>query len=236
MTYFHDLSEAADTMKPGEIITKETAKFVEPKIEPNDILSISITTEAQNESNAPIAGTANSSSTQIDGFLVDKNGYIEYVLLGFVKVAGLTTTEARELIKQKAKEFYKNPIVNVRIVNFDVTVLGDVQRPGRVTIPSEKATILDVISMSGDLQLTAKRKNILLARTEGEETKFVRLDVTSSDIFKSPYFYVKQRDIIYVEQNTYKNQTSDNTVLRYFGFTGAIVAIVSLLFATRIIK
>lgn len=232
--YFHNLQK--DTLYPGDIVKEGVTQFKDPRIEPNDILSVSIQTLAQNEGNSPVSSNVPASPTALSGFLVDKDGYVELSLIGHVKVGGLTTSEARELIKQKAKEFYNSPLVNVRFINFDVTVVGDVRKPGNINIVNQKATILDVLGMAGDLNPTAKRKNILLARIEGDKTTFTRLDLTSTDIYKSPYFYVKQRDYIYVEQNNSKVQSSDNTFVRYVGYLGGVLGIASFLFLAKIIK
>ncbi len=232
--YFNDLK--TDTLHPEKIVHEGTTQYVEPKIQVSDVLNVSIQTLAQSESSELVSAKASSSADPMSGFLVDKNGYIELSLVGFVKVAGLTTAEARELIKQKVKEFYKDPVVNVHISNFDVVVMGDVNHPGVVKIPNEKANIIDVLALAGDITLTGQRKNILLARTEDNKTTFVRFDITSTDIFKSPYFYVKQRDYIYVEHNKFKRQTSDNSFSRYIAYLSAIVGVSSLLFLFKIIK
>lgn len=224
--YFNNIKN--DTLHPGIIVKDSGVAYEEPIILTNDVLSISIQTLAQNEGNELIA-KSNVSTDLMSGFHVDKNGYVELSLIGFVKVVGLTTTEARELIKQKAKEYYKDPLVNVRIANFDVTVLGDVNNPGIVKMPTEKTSIIDVLALAGDLAPTAKRNNILLVRREGDKTRFVRLDVTSSDIFKSPYFYVKQRDYIYVEPSNFKRQTSNGLITRYIGVASGLVGVVSIL-------
>jgi polysaccharide biosynthesis/export protein len=233
--YFHNLK--SDTLHPGVIAIDGTTQFVEPKIQVNDILSVSIQTLTQSESSELVMAKASGGNEDpMSGFLVDKNGYIELSMIGFVKVGGLTTAEARELIKQRVKEFYKDPVVNVHISNFDVTVLGDVSHPGIVKIHSEKANIIDVLALAGDLTITGQRKNVLLARTEGTKTTFVRFDLTSTDIFKSPYFYVKQRDYIYVEPNKYKRQTSDNSFTRYLSYMSAVIGVTSILFLFKVIK
>ena len=232
--YFQDLP---DTASITPVTMPPTTKFVDPKIESNDILAITLQTIVQNnESNTPITTNSQGTFNYLNGFLVDKNGYIELSLIGFVKVAGLTTAEARELIKQKAKEFYKEPVVNVRIANFDIVVLGDVSRPGTLTLPSEKASIIDAIALSGDLNMTAKRDNILLIRSEGDERKYVRFDMRSTQIFQSPYFYLKQRDIIYVEPNKNKIQNSDNTIIRNLGILSSLISIASLIVVFKSIK
>jgi polysaccharide export outer membrane protein len=105
-----------------------------------------------------------------------------------------------------------------------------------VTVPSEKATVFDVLAMSGDLQLTGKRKNVLLVRSEGDKKTFARLDLTSSDIYKSPYLYVKQRDMLYVEPNRFKVVSSDNRLNRNLALFTAAVSIISLLFVFKVVK
>lgn len=232
--YFNTLKD--DTTYPAKVTISGTTQFKDPTIQPNDILSITIQTLAQNESNAPMEAASSPVADQLSGFLVDKDGYVDLQPVGQVKVMGMTTSEAREAIKLKVAPLYKDPVVRVRIVNFEVRVLGDVGRPGVVTIPSEKATVLDVLALSGDLQTTAKRDNILLARTEGDKTTFVRLDLTSPDIFRNPYFYVKQRDYIYVEPGNFKRQSSDNSVLRYLSYGTSLLGVVSFLYLTKIIK
>jgi polysaccharide biosynthesis/export protein len=229
--YFNDLP---DTISTPFVINQ--TPFVDPKIENNDILAITVQTAVQNPGNSPISSTSVGVFNPLNGFLVDRNGYIELSLIGFVKVGGLTTTEARELIKQRADKIYKDPVVNVRIANFDITVLGDVAKPGRVNMPNEKVSIIDAIALSGDLNLTAKRENILLARTEGNETKFVRFDMRSSKIFQSRYFWLKQNDVIYVTPNKFKIQSSDQTFTRNLGILSAIISLASLVLIFRTVK
>jgi polysaccharide export outer membrane protein len=232
--YFSDLRQ--DTMGEPPIVMPHTTPYVDPKIESNDILSITVQTTAQNEGNTPMASNNASGRDIYSGFLVDKDGMVDVALLGPVKVGGLTTREAKELVRQKAQLYYKEPVVNVRILNFDIEVLGDVGKPGIVTIPNEKASVLDVMAYAGDLPLTAKRKNILLIRSEGDQKKFVRLDMTSSNIFQSPYYWVKQHDVLYVEPSNFKIQNSDNTFTRYFGIGTSIISVISLLIAFKVIK
>lgn len=228
VVYFNDLP---DTI-PSQIVMGPAAVYEDPKIQPNDNLAVTIQTLATDgnlgDINTPVSSNSSGTFSALNGFLVDKNGYIELKLIGFVKVAGLTTTEARELIKQKAKEFFKDPVVNVRIANFNITVLGDVNRPGAINVPTEKMSIIDAIALSGDLSLTARRDNILLTRIEDNQVKHVRIDLRSSSIFSSPYFYLKQNDKIYVEPNRSKVQSSDNSFVRNLGIISSIVSIASL--------
>ena len=233
-TYFYDIPDTLGSSNP--LIMNQITPFVDPKIEVNDVLAVTIQTIEQNNSNTPITTNSPGTFSPLNGFLVDKNGYIELSLIGFVKVAGLSTAEARELVKQRAKEFYKEPVVNLRISNFDILVLGDVGKPGTVTVPNEKAGIVDIIGLAGDLNSTAKRKNILLIRTDGDQKKFLRFDITSSKIFQSPYYYVKQHDIIYVEPNRYKREGADQTLIRDLGILTSLVSLISLLYIFQNIR
>ncbi len=240
--YFNDLKKHPDY--PGKIVLDSLIPYSDPKIEANDILSVTIEVYnplSERGSSVDVSGSAGSSGVQdaeyaANSYQVDKDGYIELGQVGFVKLLGLTTTEARELIKQKAKSFYKDPIVNVHIVNFEVTVLGEVGKVGAIKIKGEKASILDVLALAGDLRPTAKRKEILIARTENNTVTFARIDITTADIYKSPYFYVKQRDLIYIEPTTYARQNTDNSILRAVSYFTAATSIVSFLLFSRIIK
>ena len=234
--YFNDLKNDSLYPGPGPIVMDSVTPFIDPKIEKNDVLAITIQTNNQNESNTPITTSTTGSFNALNGFLVDKDGYIELSLIGLVKVEGFTTTEARELIKQRAKEFWLEPVVNCRIANFDIQVLGDVGRVGTINSVSEKLSIVDAIALAGDLQATARRDNILLIRTEGDVKKFIRFDMRTAQIFRSPYFYLKQRDIIYVEPRRDKVQSSDGTFGRYTTYVTALVSLISVMFAFRIIK
>lgn len=231
---FHNLKK--DTTYPNPIVFDGITAYEEPKILPYDILSISIQIPVQSESSAPLETATTGPANEFSGFQVDKNGYVEIIVLGFVKVAGLTTAEARELIKQKAREYYRDPVVNVRIINFEVNVEGDVNRPGPVQVTDERSTILDVLDKAGGLQNTAKRKDILLRRMDGNKATFVRLDLTKTDILRSPYLYVRQHDVIYVEPNAYKRQLSNNSVRNVISYLGAVTGFISLLFILKIVK
>jgi polysaccharide export outer membrane protein len=224
LLYFKDVP---DTLTTPMVVN--ATPFVDPKIESNDILAITLQTLVQNPGNTPITTNSTGTFNLLNGNLVDRNGYIELSLLGFVKVGGLTTAEARELIKQKAKEFYKDPVVNVRIANFEVTVLGDVARPGKVSIPNEKGNIMDAIALAGDLNITAKKSNVMLVRHDGDREIFYRYDLRSSKVFQSPQFWLKQNDQIIVEPNRYKAQSSDQTFTRNLGIITTLISLASLI-------
>lgn len=230
--YFNDVPDSI----ASSVVISQPTPFVDPKIESNDILAITVQTVTQNETNTPITTNSPGIFNEINGNLVDKDGYIELELIGFVKVAGLTTSEARELIKQKATKYYNNPVVNVRIANFDILVLGEVGHAGKITSPSEKINIMDAIAMSGDLPLTARRDNIMLIRSYGDRKEIVRLNLNSSSIYRSPYYWLKQRDQIYVEPTKFRVQSSDNTFVRNLGIVSSLLSIVSIALILRTVK
>ncbi|GGC64971.1 polysaccharide export outer membrane protein [Pedobacter quisquiliarum] len=189
------------------------ALFQEPTIKPDDILSISIYTIDPNTSmvvnqlstqSAPtaIAMSSIAASPTPTGFLVDKNGEIQISVVGRVRLLGLTTFQARDLIQDIAAKSYNNPTVQVRYSNFKITVLGEVTRPATYTVPNEKLSILDALGLAGDLTIYGRRENVLLIReNDNKERSLVRLDLNSTKLFESPYFYLRQNDVIYVEPN-----------------------------------
>jgi polysaccharide export outer membrane protein len=201
--YFSNL----DSLKFVQI---NKAVYVEPLIQPDDILSISVQSLGQNAFLAPNQSASTSSDgtttvgVAINGFLVNKEGNVELPMLGVLKLSGLTITKAIEVVRIAAAKYYKDPTVQVRFANFKVTILGEVAKPASYTIPNEKISILDAISMAGDLTISGKRDNILLMRDNGDKKDVIRLNLNSSDIVASPYFYLKQNDVVYVEPNKTK--------------------------------
>lgn len=135
------------------------------------------------------------------GYLIDSTGMINMPIVGKVTVLGLSRIEATSLIESKLKPYLSNPVVQVRIMNFRVTVLGDVKSPGTFTIPNERITILEAIGLAGDLSITGNRKSVVVIRNEGTTEKQYKIDLTSKDIFKSPVYYLDQNDVVYVEPN-----------------------------------
>jgi len=204
------------------------AEFKEPVIQIDDILNISIqtidpqTSAALNQSGASMTGT-NSTAT---GFLVDKNGEVEIPMLGVIKLVGLTTSEAKNKVRSEASKFYKSPTVQVRFANYKITVIGEVNKPATYTIPSEKFSILDAIGMAGDLTIYGKRDNIMLIRDNEGKKEIVRLDLTSTSIMKSPFFYLKQNDVIYIEPGKARVAQNNTAAIRY---TTVALSVTSLL-------
>ena len=168
--------------------------------------------------------TNNSLSTQNTGFLVDKNGDVEMALVGKIRVAGLTTFQAKELIKEKVAVFYQHPNVQLRFTNFKVSVLGEVNAPSTYTLPNERVTILDALSLAGDLTIYGKRENILIVRDNDGKKEFARLDLNSSEIFNSPYYYLRQNDVIYVEPNKARVSANNAAQIQILGIVTSVVS------------
>ncbi len=231
VAYFQDVPDSTDVVK-----RVHNTKFVEPVIHSGDILNIEVTTI-----DAELGGITKEKQTdmstadeKMSGYMVDKNGYVEVPIIGKLKVDGMTTIEIKELVRKNALKFYKDPLVNIRIANFYITVLGEVKTPGRYVVNSEKVNIVDAIGLAGDLTLGAKRSNVMLMREENGETVFTRIDLNSTDIFQSKYFYLQSGDKIYVEplKAMAKSGTRDTSGDRVFsiaiGLASLAIAIVTL--------
>lgn len=192
-----------------------------PTIQPNDILTIIVgslsaeSNEMFNAANTMTTASANYASSgtgaklQPLGYLVQADGTIEMPLVGQVKIMGLTTAAASDLIKEKLEKYVKGPSVIIRNVNFKVSVLGEVRSPAIYVIPDEKITLPQVLSMAGDLTIYGNRSNVLIIREENGKREYARLDLTKRAIFDSPYYYLHKNDQIYVEPVKAKMLESD---------------------------
>lgn len=163
-----------------------------------------------------------------NGYLIDGNGEVSLPIIGKIKIAGLNRNEAVLLIEKELKKYLNNPLVNLSILNFKITVLGEVSQPGTYRIPNERITVLEAIGLAGDLKITGLRKNVLLIREENKIRKEIRLDLTSKEIFNSEGYYLKQNDVIYVEPNV--NTRVNSTFLK--SNTPIFISITSILIST----
>lgn len=222
-------------------------QFTEPTIQYDDILSVSINTLDLQSSAAmnmaPNIGTVSSSIGSASSltlpsnasYRVDKTGYIEIPLLGKFNVIGLTTQVLKNNIQNKLTEYYKMPSVDVKYLNFKVTVLGEVLKPGTYVIPNEKITILDALGLAGDLTIFGRRENVLLIRDNknSESKQLVRMNLSSKNIFTSPYFYLKQNDVLYIEPMDAKIADLDAVQNRYITIFSSVLSVLIIL-ATRL--
>ena len=229
IAYFQDIQ----TIDQAQL--ENATKFTEPVIQADDILSINIFTlnpqsgaVVNQAANTPtLGGNSNSSVTsQSTGFLVDKNGEIELSLVGKITVAGLTTYQARELIRDKVSVFYKEPNVQLRFANFKVSVLGEVNAPSAYTLPNEKVTILDALSLAGDLTIYGRRENVLVVRDNNGKKEFARLNLNSSNIFNNPFYYLRQNDVVYVEPNKRKVAATNSAQVQTISVIASVMSVI----------
>lgn len=183
-------------------------------IQKNDILNISITSLNQdassvfNVTNNFVLTSSNNNGVraQSSGYLVNDNGFIQMPMLGAIKASGFTKDQLKEYITSSIveKQLLLNPLVNVRLVNFEVTVIGEVANPTVISVPNEKISLLKAIGMAGDITIYGKKDNVLLIR-ESDSIKEVKyLDLNSKQFLSSPYYYLKPNDIVYVQSNKNK--------------------------------
>lgn len=181
-------------------------------IKPNDNLFIkvsAINAEAAEIFNLiPPSVLSNTNSLSYQGYLVDEDGYINFPLIGAIKVAGLTKKDATELISSKVSNYISDPVVNIRFLNYKITVLGEVTNPGTYTISDEKISIFEAIGLAKDLTIYGKRENVIVYRNNNGKRESAQLNLNSAEIINSPYFYLQQNDVVYVEPNKAKSGSS----------------------------
>lgn len=162
------------------------------------------------------------------GYLVDSEGSVNLPYIGQLKVLGMTTREIAELIETKLQDYFTKPIMNVRILNFRVSVLGDVKNPGIYHIQNERITITEALSLAGDLNITGVRTNVLLIRENEGVRQYFHINLTSKALFNSPYYYLQNNDQIYVRPNKAKVSNSDNTFQKA-SLTIAVLSLIAIL-------
>ena len=212
--------------------TAEKLNSYEIKIQPDDLLNITVSAEDPEISapfnlNAPSvvsAGKQTASGQSTSQYLVDANGFINFPILGALKISGLTRTEVLNLFQKKIGVFIKNPIVNLRVSNFKVSLQGEVGSPGSYPIASDRVTLIEALAMAGDLTINGKRDNILIIREIEGVKSYNRVDITKSDFLNSPFYYLAQNDVVYVEPN--KSKVSASAINPS---TGVIISITSIL-------
>lgn len=201
--YYQDLDRTKPTVE-------EIANYQPAIIQSSDVLGINVSSRTPEQS-AIFNYSAKDNQATISGYLVDAKGEVQLPLVGALKVIGLTTGEVQEKLNQLLTTYYKDPVSNVRILNFKVSVYGDVSKPDVYSIKDEKVSITQALTMAGDLNITAMRKNVVLIREEGGKRNYIPIDLTSKKIFSSPYYYLKNNDQIYVQPDKLKLTTVDRS-------------------------
>lgn len=198
--YYQDLSRSS--------ITQEVVNNYTPfTIHTGDVIGINVSSRTP-ESSAVFNYSSKDNQSTVSGYTVDEKGDLQLPLIGTLKVEGLTTSQLQGKMSQLLLTFYKDPVVNVRVLNFKISIYGDVLKPDTYAIKDERLTITQALTLAGDLNITAVR-NIVLIREENGKRNFIPIDLTKREIFNSPYYYLKNNDEIYVQPDKTKYSTVD---------------------------
>lgn len=195
VVYFQDASQFETLVDENTFSTK---------FKVDDLVSIHIST-LDPEASAPFNLFRGSEEGGIRAeqvnYLVDKNGEIDFPVIGKVKIEGLSPSETRTLLREKLKDYLKDPIINIRIRNFTVTVLGAVNRPGTYPVNGEQITIMEALGLAGDINIKGRRDNVMVIRDFDGTKVYNRINLNQKESLKSPVFYLTQNDVVYVEPN-----------------------------------
>lgn len=214
IAYFSNVSKTS-----ADSINRSFFKAHETKICSNDMLSISVNgldPVAVAPFNLPLVSYSSPGSENLyaapmlQSYLVDVNGNINFPVIGSIQLAGLTKSQAIKRIKEELSPYLKNAIVTIQFLNYKITVLGEVARPGQYSINNERVTVLDALGLAGDMTIFGKRENVLITRENNGKLEFVRLNLNSDEVFRSPYYFLQQNDVVYVEPNKVKAISSEN--------------------------
>ena len=242
ITYFQDLDDP--NKKPAAL---EYNQYV-PKICTGDLLTITVSAldpAAVAPFNLPVVTFAKQTEQMFNGtkeigssqamqtYTVDSDGSINFPVIGKVQLAEKTKREAVDLLQNKISELVKEPIVNIQIINYKVTVIGEVLKPGSYPVNSDRVSVLDAIGMANDLTIYGNRENVKVIRDNNGKQDVVTFDLTKSDFFSSPYFYLQQNDIVYVTPNKAKATTADITssTTIWFSIVGSLMSLASIMIA-----
>jgi polysaccharide biosynthesis/export protein len=235
IVYFQGLEEAGERLEQNQ--NKSLA------IKPNDLLTISVSAPEQAAAmpfNLPVVGMPQGSGVeasltvqgrqQLQTYLVARDGKIEFPVLGEITVEGLSTQELASKLKKDISEFVQDPIVNVRITNFQVSVLGEVNRPGTFDVTGEHLSLPKALGLAGDLSIYGERSNVLVMREVGGKKIYKYLDLTNPEILDSPFYYLQQNDVVYVEPNSAQRQSAS-----YNRNAGVYISIASVLVSLAVL-
>ncbi len=204
LAYFQEIVESGELASvSGQINT----------IQPGDMLTISVSSSNPElalpynlfAARTQVSGSLSNSSSRVasnvsaDGYTVDPNGNIQFPVLGEIHVAGLTRSEIAAVLKGKLESVMPDPVVTVTLLNFYVTVIGEVARPGTYNFPGDRLTLLEALGFAGDLSVYGNREKVMVIREEANGRHVEIINLKSKDVFTSPYFYLKQNDVVYVE-------------------------------------
>ena len=205
-----------------------------PRIGPNDMLSISISaadvkaTEAFNQASVYQMRSSPNETPQ-NVYTVSEAGTIEFPVLGEVNLGGMTRYEAIKLFKSKLNNYIVNPGVNISFTNFKISVIGEVNNPGSFTLPNERITIIEALALAGDLSIQGKRENVMVIREYNSKKTTYFIDLTSKEALNSPVYYLAQNDVVYVEPNKARIQSSVVNYSLFISVAGIIISVIAVL-------
>ena len=203
------------------------------KFKIDDLISIHVSS-LNPEASAPFnlfrgATEGGFQAEQVD-YLVDQAGEIDFPVIGKLKVVGLSPDELRSLLRDRLTEYLKDPIINIRLKNFTVTILGEVRTPGTYPVNGEQITILEALGLAGDLTIRGVRENVLVIRDFNGTKVSTRIDLTSKEMFKSSVYYLTQNDVVYIEPNQ-----SGITASSFDNRVNVAISIASLLITSTVL-
>lgn len=234
IAYFYGLNS-----KSADSINLSFNKAHEARIGVGDLLSITVTgldPNAVAPFNLPLVSYATPGSDklyaapQMQGYLVDIYGNVNFPVIGIIKLSGLTKSQAINFLNDQLAPYLKNPIVTIQFMNYKITVLGEVLHPGQYSIINERVTLLDALGLAGDMTIYGKRDNVLITRETNGKLEFARLNLNTDEALKSPYYYLQQNDVIYIEPNSVKSIASQNTSL-YISSIATLVTTFSIVYS-----
>ena len=236
IVYFQNLSEGQAILD-----TLQSAS----KIQPDDLLSIVVSasdldavrpfnliSEARPIVDGLGANVNTANNTQQQAYLTAQDGTIDFPILGNIKVAGLSRTELSEMLQNRISEYVKNPIVTIRVLNFKVSLLGEVTAPGTYHFNGERLSLPAALGLAGDMTIYGRRDNVLVIRDDGRTKKYHYLDLRDSEVLNSEFYYLQQNDVIYVEPNRAQVQSSSfnrNTAI-YVSIASLLLSAMAIIF------
>ena len=208
-----------------------------PKFKVDDLVSINVST-LDNEASVPFnlykGVTEGSIRAEEVEYLIDQEGNINFPVIGKLKISGLSPEEVRLLLSERLKDYLKDPIINIRLVNFTVTILGEVRSAGTYPVGGERITILEALGLAGDLTIKGMRKNVMVIRDFDGTKVYTRLDLTQKEAMNSPVYYLTQNDVVYVEpnQSAVTSSSLDNRATIAISLASLVITS-TILFVTR---
>jgi polysaccharide export outer membrane protein len=224
-SYFQNVNLSSTT-------TERINNFNPITIQPDDILGISIS--SLNPESSTVfnftSNTVNGTNESYGGYLVDQQGNILLPIIGYLTVKNLTTPQIRKKITDQLEPFLKEPVVILKLLNFKISLMGDVAHPGVFKVANERLTLTEALSLAGDLNITALRQILIIREVDGNRT-YIPVDLSKKEVFSSPYYYLKNNDLIYVKAGRAKYASVDQTIPKI----GLLLSIISVatIFLTR---